>query len=102
MWYKCVWRWFGVVWGVSMDPILGTALPVSNGRHGPPNMKIKFYQYFYFCASLKITLNNGKPLGCNNHNMMKDKKIQVFSFPNNNDKHLETLMDGWMDGWVDR
>ena len=23
------------------------------------------------------------------HNTMKDKKIQSFSFPNNNDKHIE-------------
>ena len=39
---------------------------------------------------LKITLNNGNPIGCNNLDMMKDNKKQVFSFPNNNDKHLET------------
>ena len=36
----------------------------------------------------KQNLNNGKPLGCNNLDMMKDKIIQVFSFPNDNDKHL--------------
>ena len=70
--------------------ILGTALPVSNGRQGAPNMKIEFYRYFDFCVSLKITFNNGKTVGCNNLDMMKDKKIQLFSFPNNNDKHLET------------
>ena len=28
-------------------------------------------------------------VGCNNHNTMKDKKIQGLSFPNNNDKHSE-------------
>ena len=28
-------------------------------------------------------------VGCNKHNTMKDKKIQSFSFPNNNDKHFE-------------
>ena len=28
--------------------ILGTRLPVSNGRQGLPNMKTTFYQYFDF------------------------------------------------------
>ena len=52
--------------------------------------QVEFYRYFDFCVSLEITLNNGKPVGCNNLDMMKDKNLQVFSFPNNNDKHLET------------
>ena len=51
-------------------------------------MKIEFYPYFDFCVSLKITVYNSKIVGCNNHNMIK----QVFSFPNKNDKHLETLI----------
>ena len=53
-------------------------------------MKIEFYQYFDFCVSLKITFNNGKTVGCDNLDMMKDKRIQLLNFPNNNDKHLET------------
>ena len=28
-------------------------------------------------------------VSCNKHNTMKDKKIESFSFPDNNDKHLE-------------
>ena len=75
---------------VVLNYILGTALLSSNGRQGPPNVKIEFYRYFGFCVSLKITFNNGKTVGRNNLDTMKDKKIQLFSFPNNNDEHLET------------
>ena len=47
-----------------------------------------FYQYFNYCISRKITFNNCKIVVCS-HIIVKDKKIQSFSFPNNNDKHLE-------------
>ena len=41
-----------------------TALLVSNGRQGPPNMKIKFYRYFDFYVSRKITINNCQIVDC--------------------------------------
>ena len=62
--------------------ILGTALPVSNGRQGLPNVKTNFIDILIFCVSLQITYNNGKIIllvSCNNHNTMKDKKLQGFS-----------------------
>ena len=58
-------------------------------------MKNTFYRYFDFflrfpSRSPSIMAKSYFVEGCNNHNRMKDKKIQGFSFPNNNDKHLET------------
>ena len=72
---------------------LRTAHPVSNGHQGQPNEN-HIYRYFVVAFPYRqpsIMAKSYFAVGFNNRNMMKDKKIQVFSFPDNNDKHLENI-----------